>query len=143
MRENRTPGSVPGAPGNRRSYGDDPGYACPLQWRPRQAILTIKPEQVASFLGKRITPQLAEGLGSRFTTRIEGTCIKHRLGKVSVRMYDKFVRVLRIETTTNDVSFFKHHRHVEHRDGSGHRQLAPLKKTIYRSDRSSLDPPGL
>lgn len=97
----------------------------------RQAILTVKAEQVASFLGKQITPQRAEEIGSRFTTRIEGTCIKHRLGKASVKMYDKFGRVLRIETTTNDVSFFKHHRHVEHRDGSGHRQLAPLKKTIY------------
>ena len=30
-------------------------------------------------------------------------------------MYDKFGCVLRIETTTNDVSFFKHHRKVEHR----------------------------
>jgi hypothetical protein len=97
----------------------------------RQAILSVKAEQVATFLGKKITPQLAEEIGSRFTTRIEGTCIKHRLGKVSVKMYDKFGRVLRLETTTNDVSFFKHHRKVEHRDGSAHRQLAPLKKTIY------------
>ena len=97
----------------------------------RQAILTVKAEQVASFLGKKISPHLAAEIGSRFTTRIEGTCIKHRLGQVSVKMYDKFGRVLRLETTTNDVSFFKHHRKVEHRDGSAHRQLAPLKKTIY------------
>jgi hypothetical protein len=46
-------------------------------------------------------------------------------------MYDKFVCVLRIETTTNDVSFFKHHRKVEHRDGPPTRDLAPVKKTIY------------
>jgi len=46
-------------------------------------------------------------------------------------MYDKFGRVLRIETTTNDVSFFKHHRNVEHRDGSITFKLAPLKKSIY------------
>jgi hypothetical protein len=32
-------------------------------------------------------------------------------------MYDKLGVVLRIETTTNDVSFFKHHRKVEHRQG--------------------------
>lgn len=38
--------------------------------------------------------------------------------------------MLRIETTTNDVSFFKHHRKVEHRDGSVTRELAPLKKSI-------------
>jgi hypothetical protein len=39
--------------------------------------------------------------------------------------------VLRIETTINDVSFFKHHRKVEHRQGPPTRVLAPVKKTIY------------
>jgi hypothetical protein len=97
----------------------------------RQAIMSVKAEQVATFLGKKITPQLAQEVGSRFATRIEGTCIKHRLGKASVKMYDKFGLVLRLETTTNDVSFFKHHRKVEHRDGSSHRGLAAIKKSIY------------
>lgn len=97
----------------------------------RQAVLAVKAEQVASFLGKKITPQLAQEIGSRFATRIEGTCIKHRLGKTGVKMYDKFGRVLRLETTTNDVSFFKHHRKVEHQDGHSTRELAALKKTIY------------
>jgi hypothetical protein len=97
----------------------------------RQAILAVKAEQVASFLGKKITPQLAQELGSGFSTRIEGTCIKHRFAKTGVKMYDKFGRVLRLETTTNDVSFFKHHRKVEHRDRHTTRELAPLKKSIY------------
>jgi hypothetical protein len=70
----------------------------------REAILSVKAEQVMSFLGKRMTPQLAQELDSRLSTRIEGTCIKHRMGKNSVKIYDKFRRVLRIETTTNDVS---------------------------------------
>ncbi len=97
----------------------------------RQAVIAVKAEHVSSFLGKKITPQLAQELGSRLSTRIEGTCIKHRMGSASVKIYDKFKRVLRIETTTNDVSFFKHHRKVEHRDGSVTRELAPLKKSIY------------
>ena len=46
-------------------------------------------------------------------------------------MYDKFGCVLRLETTTNDVSFFKHHRKVEHRGRHTTRELAPMKKTIY------------
>jgi hypothetical protein len=46
-------------------------------------------------------------------------------------MYDKFGRVLRLETTTNDVSFFKHHRRVEHRNGPSSFQLAAIRKTIY------------
>ena len=97
----------------------------------RQAVLAVKAEQVASFLGKKITAQLAQELGSRFATRIEGTCIKHRFAKTGVKMYDKFGRVLRLETTTNDVSFFKHHRKVEHKDRHATREWAPLKKTIY------------
>lgn len=97
----------------------------------RQAVLSVKAEQVASFLGKKITPQLAQEIGSRFETRIEGTCIKHRLGKAQVKMYDKFNLVLRIETTVNDVSFFKHHRKVDHRQGPSTRELASVKKSIY------------
>ena len=83
----------------------------------RQAILTVKAEHVATFLGHRITAQLAQEIGSQFATRIEGTCVKHRFGKSSIKIYDKFGLVLRIETTTNDVSAFKHYRKVEHRQG--------------------------
>jgi hypothetical protein len=97
----------------------------------RQSVLSVKAEQIASFLGRQITPQLAQELGSQFSTRIEGTCIKHRFGDASIKMYDKFGQILRIETTTNDVSFFKHHRKVEHRQGPPTRGLAPVKKSIY------------
>src|SRR6202022_4070534 len=83
----------------------------------RQAILTVKAEHVATFLGHKITPQLAQEIGSQFATRIEGTRVKHRFGKSSIKIYDKFGLVLRIETTTNDVSAFKHYRKVEHRQG--------------------------
>ena len=97
----------------------------------RQAIVSVKAPQVMHFLGKKMSPQLAQEVESRLSTRIEGTCIKHRLGKHSVKMYDKFGRVLRIETTTNDVAFFKHPRKVEHRDGHATRELAAVKKSIY------------
>src|SRR5215475_13132385 len=96
-----------------------------------QSVLDVKAEHVASFLGRQITPLLAQEIGSQFATRIEGTCIKHRFGKCSIKMYDKHGIVLRIETTTNDVSFFKHHRRVEHRKGPASRDLAPVKKSIY------------
>jgi hypothetical protein len=97
----------------------------------RQAMLCVKAEHVATFLGHKITPQLAQEVGSRFATRIEGTCIKHRFGKSAIKMYDKFAVVLRLETTSNDVSSFKHHRKVEHRKGPPTRALAPVKKSIY------------
>jgi hypothetical protein len=118
-------------------YSTDLMFRSPATLQPlyeqlsRQAVLAVKAEQVASFLGKKLTPQLAQEIGSRFATRIEGTCIKHRFGKVGVKMYDKFARVLRLETTVNDVSFFKHHRKVEHKDRHTTRELAPVKKSIY------------
>ncbi len=97
----------------------------------RQSVLAADAPKVASFLGKKITPALAQEIGSRLSTRIEGRCIKHSMGAASVKVYDKFSRVLRIETTINDVSFFKHHRKVEHRDGHSTRALAGMKKSIY------------
>jgi hypothetical protein len=118
-------------------YSTDLAFRTPVTLAPlyeqfiRESVLSVKAEQIANFLGRQITPQLAQELGSQFSTRIEGTCIKHRYGSASIKMYDKFGCVLRIETTTNDVSFFKHHRKVEHRDGPPTRAIAHVKKTIY------------
>jgi len=97
----------------------------------RQAVLAADAPRVAGFLGKKITPALAQEIGSRLSTRIEGRCIKHYMGAAGVKVYDKFSRVLRVETTVNDVSFFKHHRRVEHKGATATRELAPLKKSIY------------
>lgn len=97
----------------------------------RQAVLAANADRVSGFLGKKVTPQLAQEIGSRLSTRIEGRCIKHYMGAAGVKVYDKFSRVLRVETTVNDLSFFKHHRKVEHKDRHVTRELAPLKKTIY------------
>ena len=45
----------------------------------RHSMLTVKAETVATFLGRSIVPNLAQEIGSQFSTRIEGTCIKHRI----------------------------------------------------------------
>ena len=97
----------------------------------RTAIHSVKPENIATFLGRKLHGGYQDEMGNNFNTRIEGTCIKHRMGKVAVKMYDKFGIVLRVETVANDVSFFKHHRRVEHRDGTWEMKDAPLKKSIY------------
>ena len=97
----------------------------------RTAIHTVKPENIATFLGKKLVPQYQDEMGNNFSTRIEGTCIKFKMGKTSIKMYDKQGIILRIETTTNDVSFFKHYRKVEHRDGTTSMKLAAMKKGLY------------
>src|ERR1700730_14558118 len=97
----------------------------------RESVLSVKAEQIANFLGRQISPQLAQEIGSQFSTRIEGTCIKHRFASSSIKMYDKYGCVLRIQTTINTDSFSKHHRKVDPRQGPPTRVLAPVKKTIY------------
>lgn len=95
------------------------------------AIHTVKPENVATFLGQKIDPRYQGEIGNNYNIRIEGSRIKHTMGKSSIKMYDKFSKILRIETTTNDVSFFKHYREVEHRNGEKSMKFAALKKNIY------------
>jgi hypothetical protein len=97
----------------------------------RTAIHTIKPEHVATFLGRKLDERYQGEIGNDFHTRIEGTRIKHFMGPNSIKMYDKLGRVLRVETTSNDVSSFKHHRRVEHRDGTWEMKNAQVRKTIY------------
>ena len=73
-------------------YATDLAFRSPAILKPlyqqlsRQAILTVKAEHVATFLGHRITAQLAQEIGSQFATRTEGTCVRHRFGKSSIKM---------------------------------------------------------
>ena len=97
----------------------------------RTAIHTVKPDNIATFLGRKLNAQYQGEMGNRFNIRIEGTRIKHTMGPVSLKLYDKFGLILRIETTVNDLTFFKHYREVEHRDGTKETKWASMQKTIY------------
>ena len=97
----------------------------------RTAIHTVKPDNIATFLGRKLNGHYQDQMGNRYNTRIEGTRIKHTMGPVSIKMYDKFRLILRIETTVVNVSFFKHYREVEHQDGTHSMAWAEMKKTIY------------
>ncbi len=97
----------------------------------RYCIYTVKPENIATFLGRKLNGNYQDEMGNRFNTRIEGTRIKHTMGPVSIKMYDKFRLILRIETTVVNVSFFKHYREVEHKGGTRSMAWAEMKKTIY------------
>lgn len=97
----------------------------------RTAVHAIKAENIATFLGRKLHPLYGDEAGNDFHTRIEGTRIKHHMGPAAIKMYDKLALVLRIETTVNDVTFFKHRREVVHRDNTKEMKLAPMQKTIY------------
>jgi hypothetical protein len=97
----------------------------------RTAIHSVKPENIATFLGRKLHANYQGDLGNNFNTRIQGTRIKHHMGASSIKMYDKFGIILRIETTSNDVSEFKQYREVQSRSGEPINKIAPMKKNIY------------
>jgi hypothetical protein len=94
-------------------------------------IQVVKPADIATFLGRKLHGNYQGEMGNRFNVRLLGTRIKHQMGQVTLKMYDKFGVILRIETTVNNVSFFKQYRKVKHRDGTTTTKWAPMKKTIY------------
>ena len=94
-------------------------------------IHTVKPADIATFLGRKLNGNYQGEMGSRFNKRWLGTRLKHQMGPVSIKLYDKFRFILRIETTVNKVSFFQHYRQVQHREGPTTTRWAPMKKTIH------------
>lgn len=91
----------------------------------------VKPADIATFLGRKLNGNYQGEMGNRFKQRWLGTRIKHQMGPLSIKMYDKFNLILRIETTVNKVAFFKQYRQVHHRDGSTTMRWAPMKKTVH------------
>ena len=94
-------------------------------------ISAVKPADIATFLGRKLHGNYQGEMGNRFNKRWLGSRIKHQMGPVSIKLYDKFNQILRIETTVNNVAFFQQYRQVQHRDGSTTTKWAPMKKTIY------------
>ncbi len=95
---------------------------------------TITPDDVARFLGRKNVHgknNLDLDTSYRQVRRTEMRRLKHTMDASSVKMYDKFGQVLRIETTTNNTTNFYHYRSVEHRDGTQTSKVAPVKKSIY------------
>lgn len=110
----------------------------------RQALLTIKADDVARFLGKRLPLGHDTQVHSHLGRRHAGLRLKHSFGPASVKLYNKPGGILRLEMTTYDVTFFKHHREVVHQDGTRDPQLAALKKSLYSlRDLAGLMPAGV
>jgi uncharacterized protein YbcV (DUF1398 family) len=95
------------------------------------AIHTVTPDNIMTFFSKKLDPRYTGELGNNYNVRIQGSRLKHSVGKNSIKMYDKFGKILRIETTVNDVTFFKHYREVEQRDGTKTKKYTAMRKNIY------------
>jgi len=95
----------------------------------RQAVLAIRVTDLARFFGHQFS--LEAEATARFKCVAEGVlCMRHWLNSQSLKVYTKGP-VLRLEVTTYDLTFYKHHREVVKRDGTTEWRVAPLKKTLY------------
>lgn len=72
----------------------------------RTAVCEIDAACIYRFFGKNLTASSSQEVQSRLDTRIQGTRLKHSIGRQSVKVYDKAGLVLRIESVSHDISFF-------------------------------------
>jgi hypothetical protein len=83
----------------------------------RLGIESFGCKDVMRFLGRQvdkgITPRFSGEIITDFVKRPEGACLKYRVNRNSVKMYDKAGCVLRVETTLNDVRDIQTPRVIE------------------------------
>jgi hypothetical protein len=90
---------------------------------------------VMRFLGHKLPGhggvhgRFAGEIVSDLKTRPEGMCLKHRVNRNVIKMYDKQGSVLRIETTINHTGDFSVYRTKEG-DPKGDKQWRPLRKGV-------------
>jgi hypothetical protein len=96
-----------------------------------KSIHSVKPENVATFFSRQLAASYAQEVGTKYNKQIQGTRIKHFMGANSIKMYDKASKVLRVETTVNDITEFKIFRDVLTRTGQTVKKFASMKKSIY------------
>lgn len=77
------------------------------------ALTSFSAPDVMRFLGKKLHEKFEGEVMTDYKKRIEGIRIKHRAGRNSVKVYDKFQIVLRVETTINNPRDFRVFRPVE------------------------------
>ena len=67
----------------------------------RHAISTFDSEFVMRFLGRKLSPNFKGEVLSDFKKRLEGICVHHGAAGNWLKMYDKALRILRIEMTAH------------------------------------------
>jgi hypothetical protein len=73
----------------------------------RHALLCFRPEDILTFLGRKLHGAFKGEVLTEYRTRWPGARIKHRMKENWIKMYDKFGSVLRIETVVNNPREFK------------------------------------
>ena len=103
-----------------------------MKWMPlwqRQA-LNYPSTDILRFLGRsgRLQGNYDWDVETEYKQRYEGQCIKHRVNKNSLKLYDH-LNVGRVETTINDVEFFKVFR-ASQADPDGPLDWRSMRRTV-------------
>jgi hypothetical protein len=61
------------------------------------AIHTVKPDHVATFLGRKLTGAYRDEVGNDFSTRIQGTRIKHAMGWAAIKLSRTIRQIKKVE----------------------------------------------
>ncbi len=93
------------------------------------AITQLRSPEVMRFLGRKLTGNFQGEVVSDCGPRVEGIRVKHRVDRNSVKLYDKFGQVLRVETTMNRPREIQTYRPREG-DPTGPRVWRRLRKGI-------------
>jgi len=101
----------------------------------RHGIETFQSPDVLRFLGQKLPAhggvhgRYAGEIVSDLKRRPEGVRVKHRAQRNSLKMYDKFGSLLRVETTLNDPTSLKVYRPKQD-DPGGPKHWLPLRKSV-------------
>lgn len=95
----------------------------------QHAMLVCNSTDVLRFLGRRLNSNFKGAISSNLRRRPEGLRVKHWVEENSIKMYDKALSVLRIETTINNPRRFKAYRRSTHH-GQPCRRWVRLRKGV-------------
>jgi hypothetical protein len=95
------------------------------------AIVALGSREIMSFLGKKLSADYRGEVVSDLRRRFQGWRVKHWVRRNALKLYDKFARVLRVETTFNCLPDFTVKRAVHSpKTGQTTIRYAPMRKAI-------------
>jgi hypothetical protein len=95
------------------------------------AVRTFSPKDILGFLGRKWDRRFDGEVHTEYEDdRWFGTRIKHRMKNNALKMYDKFGRILRIETVINSAKEFWVYRTQRHHDGTSSVGYYPMTKNV-------------
>src|SRR3954449_12772221 len=95
------------------------------------AVRTFTPKNILGFLGRKWDRRFDGEVHTHYEDdRWFGTRIKHRMKSNWLKMYDKFGRILRVETVINSPKEFWVYRTQHHHDGTSSVGYYPMTKSV-------------